>query len=175
MPACQWGKLLHLFGSQFSHLIWLSFILMKINPEYSLEELLQSWNANVLATWCKELTNWKRPWCWKRLRIRGEVDNRGGDGWMASSIQWTWVWANSRRWWRTGKPGMLQSMVSQGVRHIWATEQQHIVEDPINIDTNEPLRRASGSCTEFMSATWLTSTFPPSSPPLSPIRKYFSS
>jgi len=40
MPACQWGKLLHLFGSQFSHLIWLSFILMKINPEYSLEGLM---------------------------------------------------------------------------------------------------------------------------------------
>ena len=31
-------------------------------------------------------------------------------GWMAPPIQQTWVWANSGRWWRTGKPGMLQSM-----------------------------------------------------------------
>ena len=38
---------------------------------------------------------------------RGEWDNRGGDGWMASLIQWTWVWATSRSWWRTGKPGVL--------------------------------------------------------------------
>ena len=37
-------------------------------------------------------------------------DDRGWDGWMASPTQWTWVWANSRRWWWTGKPGVLQSM-----------------------------------------------------------------
>ena len=44
------------------------------------------------------------------------------DGWMASPTWWTWVWASSRRWWWTGKPGMLQSMGSQRVRHDWATE-----------------------------------------------------
>ena len=37
---------------------------------------------------------------------------------------WTWIWANSRRWWRTGEPGMLQSMGSQRIRHDLATEQQ---------------------------------------------------
>ena len=57
----------------------------------------------------------------RRRRRRG---NRGWDGWMASLTQWTWVWANSGRWWRTGKPGMLQSMGSQRVGHDWATEQQ---------------------------------------------------
>ena len=46
------------------------------------------------------------------------------DGWMASPTQWTWVWASSRRWRRTGKPGVLQSMGSQRVRHNWVTEQQ---------------------------------------------------
>jgi len=46
------------------------------------------------------------------------------DGWMASPTQWTWVWASSRRWWRTGKPGMLQSMGPQRVGHIWVTTQQ---------------------------------------------------
>ena len=46
------------------------------------------------------------------------------DGWMASPIQWSWVWASSGRWWRTGKPGVLQSVGSQRVRHDWVTEEQ---------------------------------------------------
>ena len=72
-----------------------------------------SWNSNTLATWCEELTLLKRPWCWERLRAGGEEDNRWWDGWMASPTQWTWVWVNSRSWWWTGRPGMLQSMGSQ--------------------------------------------------------------
>ena len=72
-------------------------------------------------TWCKEVTN-KRPWCWERLKAGGEGDDREWDDWMASLTQWTWVWANSRRWWRTGRPGMLQSVGSQRVGHDWATE-----------------------------------------------------
>ena len=51
----------------------------------------------LLATWCKEQTHWKRPWCWERLRAGGEGSHRGWDGWMASPTQWTWVWANSGR------------------------------------------------------------------------------
>ena len=81
-------------------------ILKEINLEYSLEGLMLKQNSNTLATWCEELTHWKRPWCWERLKAGGEGDDRGWDGWMASPIQWTWVWANSRRWWRTGKPGV---------------------------------------------------------------------
>ena len=83
-----------------------------------------SWNSNTLTTWFEELTRLKRPWCWERLKVGGEENDRGWDSWMASPTQWTWVWASSRRWWRTGKPGMLQSMGSQRVRHDWATEQQ---------------------------------------------------
>ena len=45
-----------------------------------------SWNTNTLATWCKELTHLKRPWCWGRLRAGGEGDDRGWDHWMASPI-----------------------------------------------------------------------------------------
>ena len=60
--------------------------------------------------WCKELTHLKRPWCWEILRAGGEGDNRGWHGWMASPTQWTWVWVNSRNWWWTGRPGVLQSM-----------------------------------------------------------------
>ena len=81
-----------------------------------------SWNSNSLATWCKEPTHWKRPWSWERLKAGGEGGDRGWDGWMASLTQWTWVWANSSWWWRTGKPGVLQSMGSQRVRQNWKTE-----------------------------------------------------
>ena len=63
------------------------------------------WSSNMLVTWCEELTHWKRPWCWERLRAEGEESSRGWDGWMASPTQWTWVWASSGSWWRTGKPG----------------------------------------------------------------------
>ena len=55
-----------------------------------------SWNSNTLATWCEELTHWKRPWCWERLKAGGKGDDRRWDGWMASPAQWTWVWVNSR-------------------------------------------------------------------------------
>ena len=85
-------------------------IFKEISPEYSLEGLSWSWNFNTLATWCEELTHWKRPWCWERLRAGGEWDDRGWYGWMASPTWWTWVWASSESWWWTGKPGVLQSM-----------------------------------------------------------------
>ena len=80
--------------------------------------------VQTLATWCEELTHWKRPWCWERLRTGGEGGDKEWDVCMASPTQWTWVWASFRRWWRTGKPGMLQSMGSQGVGHDLVSEQQ---------------------------------------------------
>ena len=66
----------------------------------------------------------KRPWSWERLRERGEGDDRGWDGWMASSTQWTWIWENSGRYWRPGECDMIQSLWSQRVTHHLATEQQ---------------------------------------------------
>jgi len=72
-----------------------------------------NWNSSTLATWCQELTHWKRPWCWERLKAGGEGDDRGWDGWRASLTQSTWVWVGSGSWWWTGKPGMLQSTGSQ--------------------------------------------------------------
>ena len=69
-----------------------------------------------------ELTLWKRPWCWKRLRAWGEGDYRGWDGWMVSPTQWTWVWVDSGSWWWTGRPGVLWFMGSQRVGHDWVTK-----------------------------------------------------
>ena len=95
-------------------------ILKEISPGCSLEGQW-SWNSNTLATRCEDLTHLKRPWCWERL-MAGEGDDRGWDGWMASLTQWTWVWVNSRSWWWTGRPRMLQSMGLQRAVHKWATE-----------------------------------------------------
>jgi len=82
-------------------------ILKEINSKYSLEGLMLT--LHTLATWCEQLTHWKRLWFWEILKA-GERGNRGWDGWMASLTPWTWVWANSGRWWKTGKLGVWQSM-----------------------------------------------------------------
>ena len=101
-----------------------------VNPEgyksWMWKDWCWSWNYNTLDTWWEELTHWKRPWCWERLKAGGEGDDRGWDGWMASLTWWTWVWASSgSRWW-TGKPGMMLSMGSQRVGHDWVTEMNWI-------------------------------------------------
>ena len=85
-------------------------ILKEISPEYSLERLMLK--LQYLATWCKELTHWKTSWYWERLKAGEEGDDRGWDGWRTSLTRWTWVWASSRSWWWTGKPGVLHSMGS---------------------------------------------------------------
>ena len=82
------------------------------------------WSSNTLDTWCEEPTYWKRPWCWQELKAEGEGDSRGWDGWMVSPIQWTWTWANFRRWWGIGMPSVLQPMESQRVGNNLETKQQ---------------------------------------------------
>ena len=85
-------------------------ILKEFSPGCSLEGMMMKLKHNTLATWCEELTHWKRPWSWERLNVRGKGDERGWDGWMASLTWWTWVWVSSRIWWWSEKPGVLQSM-----------------------------------------------------------------
>ena len=72
-----------------------------------------SWNSNTLATSSEELSHWKRPWCWERLKAGGEGDDRGWEDWMASPTRRTWVWASSGSWWWTGRSGVRQSEGSQ--------------------------------------------------------------
>ena len=80
--------------------------------------------AETPILWPPDTKNWL---IWKTLML-GKIE--GGkrrewqrwDGWMASLTQWTWVWVNSGSWWWTGRPGVLQSMGSQRVRHNWATK-----------------------------------------------------
>ena len=110
------------------------FILKEISPGCSLEGMMlpkkhQSWNSSTLATSCEELTHWKRLWCWEGLGAGGEGDDRGWDGLMASLTRWMWLWVNSRSWWWTGRPGVLQFMGLQRIEHNWATELNWVSPD----------------------------------------------
>ena len=101
-------------------------ILKEINLNIHWKYWYWSWSSSTLAIRCIEPTYWKRLWCWEILRAV-EGDDRGWNGWMASLTQWIWVWANSGKLWWTGKPGILQFMGSQRVRHdLVAEQQQHV-------------------------------------------------
>ena len=105
-------------------------ILKEINPKYSLDGLmlkvlmLQYFGHLMLP---KSWLIGKDPDTGKERRQEEKGMNGGQDPWMASPTQWTWVWTSSGRWWRTGKPGMLQSKRLQRVRHDLATEQQQFI------------------------------------------------
>ena len=90
-------------------------ILKEISPEYSLELLKLKLQYFGHLMW--------RTDSFEKTLMLGKTEGRrrmvGLDGWMASLTQWTWVWVNSRNWWWTGRPGVLQSMGSQRVGHDW--------------------------------------------------------
>ena len=94
-------------------------ILKEINPEYTLEGLmlkLQHFGHLI-----------QRADSFEKTLMLGKLEGRRKgrwDGWMVSLTQWTWIWASFGRWWRTWKPGMVQSMDSQKVRHDWVNKQQ---------------------------------------------------
>ena len=94
-------------------------ILKEISSEYSLEGLMLKLKRQYFGYLMWEADSLERPWCWERLKVGGEGDDRGWDGWMASSTQWTWVWVNSGRWWWTGRPGMLQFMDGVTKNQTW--------------------------------------------------------
>ena len=95
-------------------------ILKEINPGISLEGMMLKLKLQYFGH-----LMWRVDLLEKTLML-GEIGGRrrrgrpGWDGWMASQTRWTWVWVNSRSWWWTGRPGVLQFMGSQGVGHDWA-------------------------------------------------------
>ena len=92
-------------------------------PDYSLEGLMLKLKLQYFGHLMWSTNSFKKTQMLGKVEFRGEVGDRGWDGWMVSLTQWTWVWANSRRWWRTAKP-VLQSMGLQRVGHGLATEKQ---------------------------------------------------
>ena len=95
-------------------------ILKEVSPEYSLEGRMLKLKLQFFGHLIWRTDSLGKIWCWERLKA-GEGDNRGWDVWMASLAWWTWVWESSGSWWWTGKPGVLQSMGSQRVKHDWLT------------------------------------------------------
>ena len=98
---------------------------MKTNPDYSLEGLMMKLKLQYCGHLMWRVHSLEKTLMLERLRAR-EGGDREWDDWMASPTQRTWVWANFEGQWRTGKPGVLQSMGSQRVKHDLATEQQQI-------------------------------------------------
>ena len=98
-------------------------ILKEISPENSLEGLMLKLKLQYFGHLIGSVDSLE-----KSLMLGGIVGMRRR-GWQRMrwfdgiTDSWSWVWANSGRWWRTGKPGVLQSTGSQRVGHDWATEQ----------------------------------------------------
>ena len=104
-----WKRLLRVLWTAMSSNL---SVLKKINPRYSLEGLMLELKLQYFGHLMQRANSLEKTLCWERLRAGEEGDNRGWDGRMASPTQQTWVWANSGRWWGTGRPGVLQSLES---------------------------------------------------------------
>ena len=89
---------------------WNQSILREISREYSLEGLMLKLKLQYFGHLMQRTDSLEKTLMLRKIEGRRRRGRRGWDGWMASPTQWTWVWANFGRWWRTGKPGMLQSM-----------------------------------------------------------------
>ena len=99
-------------------------ILKEISPEYSLEELMLKQKLQYFGHLMRRTDSLKKPLSLGKIEDKRRRGRQRMTSWMASPTQWTWAWANSGRWWRTGKPGMLQFMGLQRVRKVLVTEQQ---------------------------------------------------
>ena len=88
-------------------------ILKEISPGCSLEGLMPKLILQCFGHLMQRADSFEKTWCWERLKVGGEGDDRGWDGWMVSPTQWTWVWVNSRSRQWTGRPDVLQYLGSQ--------------------------------------------------------------
>ena len=97
-------------------------ILKEISPGCSLEGLMLKLKLQYFGHLRRRVDSLEKTLMLGGIGAGGEGDDRRWDGWMASPTRWTWVWVSSGSWWWTGRPGVLQFMGSQRVRHDWATE-----------------------------------------------------
>ena len=97
-------------------------ILKDISPGFSLEGLMLKLKLQYFGQLMRRAESFEKTLLLGKIEDRRRRGGRWWDGWMASSTQWTWVWVDSRSWCWTGRPGVLQFMGSQRVRHDWVTE-----------------------------------------------------
>ena len=97
-------------------------ILKEISPEYSLEGLMLKPKLQYFGHLIWRTDSFEKTLMLGKIEGRRRRGWQRQDGWMPSLTQWTWVWVSSRSWWWTGRPGVLQSMGLQRVRHDWVTE-----------------------------------------------------
>ena len=97
-------------------------MLKEISPEYSLEGPMLKLKLQHFGHLMWRMDSLEKTLMLDKIEGRRRRGRQRWDGWMASSTQWTWVWASSESWWWTGRPGMLQSMGSPRVGHNWVTE-----------------------------------------------------
>ena len=98
-------------------------ILKEISPGCSLEGLMLKLKLQYFVHLMQRADSLEKTLILQKIEGRTKGDNRGWDGWMASPIQWTWVWVDSGSWWWTTRPGVLLRRPEglQRVRHDWAT------------------------------------------------------
>ena len=113
-------------------------ILKKISPGCSLAGLRLKLRLQYFGHLMGRVDSLEKTLVLGRIGGRGEGDNRGWDGWMASPTQWTWVWVDSRSWWWTGRLGMLWFMGSQRVGHDWATKLNWTEIFPLSFKSTYP-------------------------------------
>ena len=128
-------------------------ILKEISPKYSLEGLMLKLKLRYFGYLMWGTNSLENTLIWERWKAGGEGEHRGWADWMASLTGWTWVWASSRSWWWTGKPGMMQSMGLQRVGHDIATElywtEWHLA--PLLLAN----RRGKGKSSDSFPPSWL--------------------
>ena len=118
-----WGRLLRVpWTARRSN----QSILKEISPEYSLEGLMLKLKLQYFGHLMRRTDPFEKTLMLERSKAGGEGNDRGWDGWMASLTQWTWVWVNSRSWWWTGKPDVLQSIGSQS--RTWLSDWTELCE-----------------------------------------------
>ena len=123
-------------------------ILKEISPEYSSEGLMLKLKLQYFGHLLWRTDSSVKALMLGKIEGRRRRGHRGWDYWTASPAQWTWVWASSGSWWWTGKPGMLQSTVSERVRHNWATELNWARENLI-------LKAYSGLESIYLISSWM--------------------
>ena len=112
-------------------------ILKEISPKYSLEGLMLKLKPQYFGHLLRRIGSLEKTLMLGKIEGGRRGDDRGWDGWVVSLTQWTWVWVNSRSWWWTGKPGLLQNPCS--------SKESEMTEELNRTETLEDWNKIKGS------------------------------